>query len=470
MAPPRSKKSKPSIIEILDNSQSFIHERDHDVESSEEESSGSSSSESSEEEQPELGNKSDIVDLDEENADPHADDEEVPLPSPPPTAQKRKRQSKKSKAPAATEPIVVNTTYLLSILSAAELKKPISKRVPKNQSLSLSSSEPWDTMKAQLLVKIDASIKPKQLKIEDYDIMFYIPRILPKPGMTLACETDYSSLLGRVKAMADKTTTPTINISVSQKESNGNKENMGDSEDEEKQEPKSKKKKSKDPSLLPGNIAKASNILLLQERWKCEKREDTCVGTYCYPHPDTKVHLPLNHERFDCWASAILKGEEHATLDKPPNHRMFDAASIRSPVLQRRLDAQNQKNVPLPAPVFNLTIGDGVFDRFLGSRSALPPPTLPLTPLAPAAAVYDLQCPTLLHPARLPGQDMSLTQFCAMFKLGDAVLEKFHENGYNEARVLRFVTIEDLKEMKFRLGEIAALRDAVETWSLPRAA
>jgi hypothetical protein len=63
------------------------------------------------------------------------------------------------------------------------------------------------------------------------------------------------------------------------------------------------------------------------------------------------------------------------------------------------------------------------------------------------------------------GEDMPITQFCAKYELGKGVLEKFEENSYSHARMLRFVTIEELKEMKFRLGEIAALRDAVDRWS-----
>jgi hypothetical protein len=47
-------------------------------------------------------------------------------------------------------------------------------------------------------------------------------------------------------------------------------------------------------------------------------------------------------------------------------------------------------------------------------------------------------------------------------------LNKFTENFYKHARALRFVTIDELKEMGFRLGEIAGLRDAVESWSVPR--
>jgi hypothetical protein len=163
-----------------------------------------------------------------------------------------------------------------------------------------------------------------------------------------------------------------------------------------------------------------------------------------------------------------LKGEAHATLEKPPNHKLFDGSQQLSPVLQRRLDAQNAKsnapNAP-SAPVFNFTIGNELVDLFRPSRPAPAPQHAPAAPLAPA---YDLQCPTLLHSSRSPGIDMPLTEFCMVYDLGPGLLEKFHDNSYKDARVLRFVTIADLKEMKFQLGEIAALRDAVERWSVPK--
>jgi hypothetical protein len=169
-----------------------------------------------------------------------------------------------------------------------------------------------------------------------------------------------------------------------------------------------------------------------------------------------------------------LKGEECASLQKPPNHKLFDGPPQLSPVLQRRLDAQNAKsnapNAP-SAPVFNFTIGNELVDLFRPSRPA-PAPQHPLAPqpvpaAPPAPTAYDLQCPTLLHPSRSPGIDMPLTEFCMVYDLGPSLLEKFHDNSYKDARVLRFVTIAELKEMNFRLGEIAALRDAVERWSVP---
>jgi hypothetical protein len=61
---------------------------------------------------------------------------------------------------------------------------------------------------------------------------------------------------------------------------------------------------------------------------------------------------------------------------------------------------------------------------------------------------------------------MPLSEFCQIYHLGGQILQKLMENGYPQSRMLRFVQIEELKEMKFLLGEIAGLKDAVESWSV----
>jgi hypothetical protein len=63
---------------------------------------------------------------------------------------------------------------------------------------------------------------------------------------------------------------------------------------------------------------------------------------------------------------------------------------------------------------------------------------------------------------------MPISEFCDMYALGPDVLERFASHMYKDARVLRFVTLTDLKEMGFRLGEIAGLQDAMELWSVQR--
>jgi hypothetical protein len=160
-----------------------------------------------------------------------------------------------------------------------------------------------------------------------------------------------------------------------------------------------------------------------------------------------------------------LKGDGIATVVKPPHHKLFDScASAISPVLQRRLDTQNTKSSLSSAPVFNFTIGNEVIDFFHPQV-----PMIPAMPLTVALAPSDPICTSLLHPSCMQGTDMSLNKFCAEYDLGNTIHAKFAQNAYKEAQFLHFVTIPELKEMGFQLGEIAALRDVVERWSLPHA-
>jgi hypothetical protein len=61
---------------------------------------------------------------------------------------------------------------------------------------------------------------------------------------------------------------------------------------------------------------------------------------------------------------------------------------------------------------------------------------------------------------------MPITTFCTRYELGDPIVRKLTENGYSHARMLRFVQISELTQMEFRLGDIAAMKDAVEQWSV----
>jgi hypothetical protein len=140
-----------------------------------------------------------------------------------------------------------------------------------------------------------------------------------------------------------------------------------------------------------------------------------------------------------------------------------------SPVLQRRR-AEQQNAAAGPAtmnPVFNFSLGNEVADlfRLLAHIGAAPAPH-PILPIPAAMPAFPQHTSTLLHPSRHPGADMAIANFCELYQLGGSVLQKFTENGYTHSRMLRFIEIEELKQMKFLLGEIAGLKDAVETWSI----
>ena len=160
-----------------------------------------------------------------------------------------------------------------------------------------------------------------------------------------------------------------------------------------------------------------------------------------------------------------LKGEEHATLYKPPNHKLFNLDKpVVSPVLQKRLAAATA-SPSNAAPVFNVTLGNELVGLF--QPPAPPPPAPVTTPIH--NTVFDPTCPLLLPPTQTPGADMTLENFCVKYDLSPTILQKLKDNSYTNARTLRFVLMDELREMGFRLGEIAALRDAVEIWSVMKA-
>jgi hypothetical protein len=120
----------------------------------------------------------------------------------------------------------------------SEASKPTSRWVVKSAMLQLKSDEPWSTLQAQLLMKISALLKPRVLDYKQYQVYFYIPCSILKPGMILSNEDDYSILLQCVIAL--KKPDPNINIDIMEQEVNHvEKENE---EFEEEKQPKKKKK------------------------------------------------------------------------------------------------------------------------------------------------------------------------------------------------------------------------------------
>ena len=61
---------------------------------------------------------------------------------------------------------------------------------------------------------------------------------------------------------------------------------------------------------------------------------------------------------------------------------------------------------------------------------------------------------------------MTLDIFCTSYGLGPKIIKKFTAHDYLHAQFLRSILITELTDMEFTRGEIAALRDAVKSWSV----
>ncbi|KIK77414.1 hypothetical protein PAXRUDRAFT_96415, partial [Paxillus rubicundulus Ve08.2h10] len=132
---------------------------------------------------------------------------------PPPTIAGKKRKRRTQDEPTSKPQKII--TFIIGAMAASELKKPATKRVSKSASFEFHhGDEPWDTLKAQILAKISYLLSPDKVDFKDYDVSFYIPRILPKLGLPLSCEDNFKTLSSQVEKMSSHA--PTINIVVQQ--------------------------------------------------------------------------------------------------------------------------------------------------------------------------------------------------------------------------------------------------------------
>ena len=185
-----------------------------------------------------------------------------------------------------------------------------------------------------------------------------------------------------------------------------------------------------------------------------------------------------------------LKGPEFATLEMPPNHKLFDSATAeqlgkKSLLLEWRdqleqskgklVDTQtppsanaqttpaNAQAGPTNTPVsVNLNFGE-LLHTLQGrpqEQLAVQPPVTPAThPIFTAE-------PMLLSAAQQSnlGPCLSLADFCHTYSLSDELQTKLQSNGFTSSHALRFVSLDDIKAIGLLCGEVAQLWDAVSEW------
>ncbi|KIK74277.1 hypothetical protein PAXRUDRAFT_40639, partial [Paxillus rubicundulus Ve08.2h10] len=106
-------------------------------------------------------------------------------------------------------------TFIINATAASKMKKCVTKCTLKSASFRFYlGDEPWDTLKAQIFAKISYLLSLKKIDFKDYSVSFYIPHVLPKPGLPLSCKDDFKMLCLQVKKMSSLV--PTINIMIQQ--------------------------------------------------------------------------------------------------------------------------------------------------------------------------------------------------------------------------------------------------------------
>jgi len=142
---------------------------------------------------------------------------------------------------------------------------------------------------------------------------------------------------------------------------------------------------------------------------------------------------------------------------------------VISPVLKQRKAAQDARDAAAAVPPPN----SGLNVSILELAALLRPP-----PVAPPPYPYVQPQPSsngagpslmLLPTSRTAGPSMTLQDFCTQYDITDNVCKKLFDEGYTNSRVFQYVAVEELKEVGFKNGEIASLKDAVARWSVPLA-
>ena len=93
-------------------------------------------------------------------------------------------------------------TFNIALFSVKERSKDFKKKTGKNMYMVLDSNEPFNTWRAQLLVRIEKTLNPSKLDINNYKIHFTIACISPSPLM-VSSEEEFANMLERIGKSKD---------------------------------------------------------------------------------------------------------------------------------------------------------------------------------------------------------------------------------------------------------------------------
>jgi len=152
-----------------------------------------------------------------------------------------------------------------------------------------------------------------------------------------------------------------------------------------------------------------------------------------------------------------LRGDDLASMEKPPNINLFDPVSThtvasKSPLLQARLNAMAKEKAPPPppaAPVVNIVLPNDMFNPYQQHRPPVPA----------------LQTTGLIPPSYRPGPRMDMAQFCSIFALSEDIYRRLDENKYSGTQAFTHMESGELRELGFKPGEIVDLKEAVKEWA-----
>ena len=100
-------------------------------------------------------------------------------------------------------------------------------------------------------------------------------------------------------------------------------------------------------------------------------------------------------------------------------------------------------------------------------RAPAPTPSPPLYPFMMHIAGARHISSSLLPLARMAGPSLTLDDFCSQYQVDFGVHQKLFKKGYKTSHHLQYAMVSELKAARFRIGEIASLKDTFAHWSIP---
>ncbi|KAK6974796.1 hypothetical protein R3P38DRAFT_3481402 [Favolaschia claudopus] len=354
---------------------------------------------------------------------------------------------KRAKTKATVNPAIdVEITVTVTVYSRKEFSKKANKRAAEGSAmLMITSGLAYGTFARSLVDKVSQIAKlPSTPSFQDLECHFQVPRHV-STFVRLFNVTDYTTMI----ANGAKGKDPKINFHVVL-------ECDGDSNDVDSEPATKPKKTSKIPSekgISAANIEINNKIGQLRAKWTCNVNDGS---DYCWILGETREHITLHNPHFEAWAAAWAQGS--ADLLTPPDLPLFRGKTKEGEVaprtlLQRRLAAKEPQS---NAPIINFSLPDALFGMMNGGQN---PPAAAAPPAPPANLM-------LLPPNTQVGPSSSIDEFCIFYGLSADISTKLTANGYQDTDIFYLVSIEDLKEMKFLLGQIAQLREAVRKWAV----
>ncbi|KAK7021601.1 hypothetical protein R3P38DRAFT_3541263 [Favolaschia claudopus] len=336
--------------------------------------------------------------------------------------------------PTVNPAIDIEITVTVTVYSRKEFSKKANKRAAEGSAvLVIASSLPYGTFAASLVDKVSQIAKlPSTPSYQDLECHFQVPRHV-STFVRLFNATDYTTMIANGAKGKDHK----INFHVVLQ--------SNDDSNEVESEPDKPKKIPSEKGISAANTEINNKIGRLRAKWTCNVNDGS---NYCWISGETRQHIPLHNPHFESWAAAWAQGS--ADLLTPPDLDIFSAKDgevAPRTLLQRRLAAKEPMS---NAPVINFNIPDALVGLMSGRQN----PPAAGAPAPPTTAM-------LLPPNTQVGPSSSILDFCAVYGLSADISTKLTTNGYQDTDVFYLVSIDDLKEMQFTLGQIAQLREAV---------